>query len=346
MPGWPIEHAACSRRVALGSALQQALLELPDFWCGRGAQLVAEPLAKFFVDPQRFGAVAARGEDLHQQRVSAFAVWRELDQFACAAFAGRELRPADAERDSGVALERADMDLTQALAVFVGPREVLVGQEAPPRREHRDQGWSPPASPVLLRDGGFGAMDRFLGGFQVDPRIGWELQRNLAAAAQHVAAEDGAKPGQKRAQCGVGTAWLAVWPQRFDQPVARGRQGASDGQVGEQHSRLSARKLRRELPPVELYGQAPAELDSSRLVVAQGRCKENRRSVQTCGRSVALDVEEMVMAKVIRCQCGFLGRGETVEEAAAVIEAHMREDHPELIGKVTRADLVAMAEEA
>ncbi|HTT30799.1 MAG TPA: hypothetical protein VMG37_20455 [Solirubrobacteraceae bacterium] len=52
------------------------------------------------------------------------------------------------------------------------------------------------------------------------------------------------------------------------------------------------------------------------------------------------------MAKVIRCQCGFLGRGQTVEEAATVIEAHMRSDHPELVGKVTREDLIAMAEEA
>jgi predicted small metal-binding protein len=52
------------------------------------------------------------------------------------------------------------------------------------------------------------------------------------------------------------------------------------------------------------------------------------------------------MAKVIRCQCGFLGRGETVEEAAGVIEEHMRSDHPELVGKVTRDDLAAMAEEA
>ena len=52
------------------------------------------------------------------------------------------------------------------------------------------------------------------------------------------------------------------------------------------------------------------------------------------------------MAKVIRCQCGFLGRGQTVEEAATEIEAHMRSDHPELVSKVTRADLIAMAEEA
>jgi hypothetical protein len=52
------------------------------------------------------------------------------------------------------------------------------------------------------------------------------------------------------------------------------------------------------------------------------------------------------MAKVIRCQCGFLGRGETAHDAAAAIEAHMRDDHPELVGKVTRQDLIAMAEEA
>jgi predicted small metal-binding protein len=52
------------------------------------------------------------------------------------------------------------------------------------------------------------------------------------------------------------------------------------------------------------------------------------------------------MAKVIRCQCGFMGRGDDVEDAAAAIEAHMRSDHPELVGKVTREDLVAMAEEA
>jgi hypothetical protein len=29
-----------------------------------------------------------------------------------------------------------------------------------------------------------------------------------------------------------------------------------------------------------------------------------------------------------------------------VIETHMRSDHPELVGKVTRDDLIAMVEEA
>jgi predicted small metal-binding protein len=106
----------------------------------------------------------------------------------------------------------------------------------------------------------------------------------------------------------------------------------------------ATREFGRQLATGELDREPPAELDSSRGVVGQCCCKENRRSVQTAGRKVALtNSKEKVMAKVIRC--GFLGRGESVEEAATVIEAHMRSDHPELVGKVTREDLTAMAEE-
>jgi hypothetical protein len=52
------------------------------------------------------------------------------------------------------------------------------------------------------------------------------------------------------------------------------------------------------------------------------------------------------MPKVIRCQCGFIGRGATPAEAAMAIEAHVRADHPQLVGNVRREDLEAMAEEA
>jgi predicted small metal-binding protein len=56
--------------------------------------------------------------------------------------------------------------------------------------------------------------------------------------------------------------------------------------------------------------------------------------------------ERSAMAKQIICQCGFVGRGETAAEAAAAIEVHMRSDHPELVGEVSKDDLLAMAEEA
>jgi predicted small metal-binding protein len=52
------------------------------------------------------------------------------------------------------------------------------------------------------------------------------------------------------------------------------------------------------------------------------------------------------MAKVITCLCGFIARGGSAEEAADAVEQHIRTDHPDLVGKVAREDLLAMAEEA
>jgi predicted small metal-binding protein len=52
------------------------------------------------------------------------------------------------------------------------------------------------------------------------------------------------------------------------------------------------------------------------------------------------------MAKQIICQCGFVARGESLDDVIQVIEGHMQSDHPELVGEVTRQDLMGMAEEA
>jgi len=52
------------------------------------------------------------------------------------------------------------------------------------------------------------------------------------------------------------------------------------------------------------------------------------------------------MAKLINCECGQVVRGETDEELLAAAEDHVNRDHPELVGKISRADVLAMAEEA
>jgi hypothetical protein len=52
------------------------------------------------------------------------------------------------------------------------------------------------------------------------------------------------------------------------------------------------------------------------------------------------------MGKLINCECGQVVRGETDDELVAAAEAHIGRDHPELVGKVTRDDLLGMAEEA
>ena len=51
------------------------------------------------------------------------------------------------------------------------------------------------------------------------------------------------------------------------------------------------------------------------------------------------------MAMAITCDCGRVMRAETQAEIVAQAREHIRSDHPDLVGKVSDADLVAMIEE-
>jgi predicted small metal-binding protein len=51
------------------------------------------------------------------------------------------------------------------------------------------------------------------------------------------------------------------------------------------------------------------------------------------------------MAKVINCECGQVIRADTDDELVTAVEAHVEKDHPELVGKMSREDVLAMAEE-
>jgi predicted small metal-binding protein len=52
------------------------------------------------------------------------------------------------------------------------------------------------------------------------------------------------------------------------------------------------------------------------------------------------------MAKLINCECGQVVRGETDDELVQNTTEHVNRDHPELVGKLSREDILAMAEEA
>jgi predicted small metal-binding protein len=41
------------------------------------------------------------------------------------------------------------------------------------------------------------------------------------------------------------------------------------------------------------------------------------------------------MAQQIKCECGYIARGGSDDEVVALIRAHMRTDHPELLEKVS-----------
>ena len=52
------------------------------------------------------------------------------------------------------------------------------------------------------------------------------------------------------------------------------------------------------------------------------------------------------MGKVINCECGEVVRADNDDELVQKVEAHVNQAHPELVGKMSRDDILAMAEEA
>lgn len=50
------------------------------------------------------------------------------------------------------------------------------------------------------------------------------------------------------------------------------------------------------------------------------------------------------MSYIINCPDGVTVRGETQDELLANAEAHLREAHPDLVGKVSRDELLSQAQ--
>ena len=50
------------------------------------------------------------------------------------------------------------------------------------------------------------------------------------------------------------------------------------------------------------------------------------------------------MSRQIKCECGFVARGETDDDVVARIERHIRSDHPELVKTLTRGEITSWVE--
>ncbi|HYL50791.1 MAG TPA: DUF1059 domain-containing protein [Acidimicrobiia bacterium] len=46
------------------------------------------------------------------------------------------------------------------------------------------------------------------------------------------------------------------------------------------------------------------------------------------------------MAKLIRCECGFVARGDTDDQVIGAIREHLAADHPTLLDSVSDQDLL------
>jgi predicted small metal-binding protein len=52
------------------------------------------------------------------------------------------------------------------------------------------------------------------------------------------------------------------------------------------------------------------------------------------------------MAKQVNCPCGETVRGETDDELVTNVEGHMQDKHPEMVGTMSRDQILDMAQEA
>ena len=50
------------------------------------------------------------------------------------------------------------------------------------------------------------------------------------------------------------------------------------------------------------------------------------------------------MSRQIKCECGFVARGESDDQVVTQIEGHIRSDHPELAEKLTRDEIASWVE--
>lgn len=51
------------------------------------------------------------------------------------------------------------------------------------------------------------------------------------------------------------------------------------------------------------------------------------------------------MAKVVHCPCGTDVKGESDDELVANVEAHVKEQHPDQVGAMSREQVLEMAHE-
>lgn len=124
------------------------------------------------VDGQCFGKVVLGGEGVHQVAVAAFAEWGELDELLASADSAGEFGSGDAEFGGRVALQGTQTKDGELVADLADPGCVLAGEEAAFGDEQGGEDRPPSAEPVVLGDGGLGAVDGLDGGFEVYPGAG------------------------------------------------------------------------------------------------------------------------------------------------------------------------------
>jgi predicted small metal-binding protein len=318
---------------------RQLLAQKTAVYCLRrrawgGPQLVTQAPSERLVHEQSLRSVASGFERLHQQAVSALAVRRALDQLPGGSCSRVELPAADRDAGAPDELQRADEDLLEPPALRVDPGRVLAWQEPARRHVLRDASGPPGTGEVPLSDRALRSVKTLGRRLEIDPRVVGKREPEIAPAVDR---DDLPHFREERTQP-VGVARLA--PERFAELVAHNRAPSVRGEVHEREPALTAGKRLLDPPAVDPHDEPAAELDPR---LCQGFAKVTATRL---GDNAQMIREEEAMGKVIHCECGEVVRADNDDELVQKVERHVGAAHPELVGKLSREDVLGMAEEA
>lgn len=124
-----------------------------------------------------------------------------------------------------------------------------------------------------------------------------------------------------------------------------------EDEAREQEAPLTAGELALDPMPVHSRDERPAQLDP-RLHTCEPTAAPRFGQAwgNAVGRASAILTpdttrEEDHVGKRIDCECGEVVKAETDDELVAKVEQHVSAAHPELVGKMTREDVLGMAVE-
>ena len=239
-------------------SLQQLEVHPPGCLAGVDPEFLAKPPAQLFVDAHRFGIVAARGQCLHQQPVSALAKRREQAELAARALSSRQFGTGEAKSGFGVDLEGALEQHSEFGTHAFGPCGGLAGEETAPGGEEGGLGGSPRPRPKPLQRRGFRAVNGLAGRFEIDPGVRRQLEPELTAA--HDNGHDPANLRHERDDRRV--AGLPFSPQCRDEVVTV--DGFMPAQDEVRECAAALRPGQRLIPTdaIDFDGHLPADLDS------------------------------------------------------------------------------------
>lgn len=307
-------------------------------------EIVSEPDSKLVVHLQCLGGVSLGNERAHEQPVAALTMGSTPDQIVARPNGGVELGRPELEARLSDALERSQLDVLELTPPLGDPRRLVPGEQFAAGDVQRDAAGAPGVRPCGACHGTLRAMDRLGRRLDVDPRLR-KHEPDVAPALDSVGPENLAELRHERAHGVVDDRGRLLGPERLDECGSRDDPVTVQRQERERESSLAPRELSVHAAAID-PGVEPAAQLNPRAVSRQGFANDRARSRQANLVIVRLSSQGGTeMSLLINCECGRVVKAKTEDEIVAQVEQHVAEDHPELVGKLSREDIVAMSEE-